>query len=258
MLKKVAFLSMFGILFFAFWRSGRANTIQVLHYEDTGAVAIGDVDLDYWYAPNEVVVGSLIDNGDFQSWTEGQPDYWTFWADSKAGWEEAHLAQMDYAIRPEGENDAFGIFVRNVGGDGAYYAGAWQPLSRITAPGYYWVTTHFTMWGEHNDIHYNSVAWYGIGNSADPAGVSDWHELSPLPFPCPNILGVCLHIGRYETIYLEPGQYFHLRVGHNFPTYNVWTVFGIDDISIIPASGAVIEDGFWPDGLVTWNPHTLR
>lgn len=234
-----------------------AERTEVLRYDDTGLVAIGDVSIYYWYPPNESE-GSLIRNGDFQAWSDGRPDHWTVWADSRPGWEDAHIAQIDYAVTDDGENDAFGLFVRNVGGDGSYYAGAYQPLDQITSPGQYWVVTHMTMWGRISDALYNSVGWYGIGSSADPASVEEWREMTPLPLPCPNLLGVCLHIGRYETVPIEPGDYFHLRVGHKFPVYNVWTVFGLDDFSIVPAGGEVIEDGFWPDGLVTWDPRTLR
>ena len=114
------------------------------------------------------------------------------------------------------------------------------------------------MWGSVERALYNSVGWYGIGRTADPATVAEWRELSPLPVPCPNALGICLYIGRYETVYVEPGHYFHLRVGHKFPVYNAWTLFALDDIALVPASGELIEDGFWPDGLATWDPRELR
>lgn len=242
------------------WLAGRASAQRndVVRYDDAGLVSIGDVSIYYWYPPGKIEPNSLIRNGDFQAWQDGQPENWTVWVEHKPGWEDAHIAQIDYAVTEEGENNAFGLFVRNVGGEGSYYAGAYQQLDQVEEAGYYWLTTHMTMWGEVPKVLYNSVGWYGIGDSADPASVGDWRELSPLPIPCPNQLRVCIHVGRYETIYVEPGQYFHLRVGHNFPAYNVWTVFGLDDFALSPAGGEVIEDGFWPDGLVYWDPRELR
>lgn len=231
---------------------------DVLRYDDAGIVSAGDFSIYYWYPPDEETVGSLLRNGDFQDWVEGRPQDWTVWADSKEGWEEAHVAQIDFALTEEGQNDGFGLFVRNTGGGGDYYAGAYQKLDQITEAGPYWVTTHMTMWGKIAHALYNSVGWYGIGDNADPSSVEEWRELSPLPIPCPNLLGACLYIGRYETITIEPGQYFHLRVGHKFSSYNAWTVFGLDDFSIVPAGGEVIKDGFWPDGLTFWDPRQLR
>ncbi len=238
--------------------SAQSDRTDVLHYDDAGLVSTGDFSIYYWYPPDEIKIGSLIRNGDFQSWEEGRPQHWSVWANKKPGWEEAHVAQIDFALTEEGENDAFGLFVRNTGGEGDYFAGAYQQLDQIAQAGHYWVTTHMTMWGSAEPVLYNSVGWYGIGPSADPASVEQWRELTPLPIPCPNQLGACLYIGRYETVFLEPGQYFHLRAGHKFPVYNAWTVFGLDDFSIIPATGSVVEDGFWPDGLVVWDPRGLR
>ena len=235
-----------------------AGEPEVLRYSDTGAVSVGDFSIFYWYPPDGGGEDSLIRNGDFQAWIEGQPAQWTLWADSKPGWEDAHVAQMDYAVSPEGENLALGLFLHNTGGEGEYYAGAYQQLDLLPQADHYWITTHVTMWGKGSTIPYNSVAWYGIGATADPASVAQWRELSPQPYPCPNALGACIHVGRYETLYLEPGQYFHLRVAQHFPVVGAWTVFGLDDFSIVPAGGTLIEDGFWPDALVTWDPRVER
>lgn len=236
--------------------SALADHIEYVSYHDTGEVATGDVIDDYWFAPDEVGTGSLIRNGDFSNWTDGSPDNWTVWADEKAGWENAHVSMTNLALSQDGENYGLSLFVRNIGGSGSFYAGAYQALEGIT-DGYYWVNTHATSWGEKLAA-YNALAWYGIGDSDDPSSVSEWRTLDPFVAPCHNSWGVCEYIGRYETVHLSPGQYFHLMAGHKFPVYNAWTVFLFDDISIVPADGTFVEDGFWLDGAVGWHPGAPR
>ncbi len=239
--------------------------IDVVSYDDTEAWGVWDPSVGD-------AAASLITNGDFSDWDGGFPMAWTVWADDKAGWENAHLAYMDY----NGPNDAMpnpamGLFVRNIGGAGPFYGGAYQMLDKIAAPGYYWVTVHATLWGEYryfdmwnirfHDSPYNSVAWYGIGGM-DPASV-EWREVSVGRFlgsvlPCHNEDEVCGHWGRNETVYIEPGQYFHLQAGHKFGHFNYWTVFGFDDISIVPAAGPEVLSGFTPDAAVIWDQHEIR
>jgi hypothetical protein len=234
-----------------------AEDIAYVTYDDTAEVATGDFFDDYWFAPTEVGTGSLIRNGDFADWTNGVPDNWTVWSEVKSGWETAHLAQADLSLAGDGGNYGMGIFIRHIGGNGSFYAGAYQALDGIPADGYYWVNTHATSWGEKR-TGYNAVAWYGIGDSDDPDSVSEWRTLDPFAAPCDNDWGVCEYIGRYETAHISPGQYFHLLATHKFPVFNAWTVFLFDDISIVPADGNYIEDGFWLDGAVGWNPNAPR
>lgn len=233
-----------------------ADHIEYVTYNDTVEVAVGDIYDDYWFAPDEVGTGSLIRNGDFSAWTDGAPDNWTVWADESDGWENAHLAMTDLAIGGDGENYGMALFIRNIGGGGSYDAGAYQALDGIT-DGYYWVNTHATSWGEKL-VPYNAVAWYGIGSSSETDSVTEWRTLDPFTTPCHNNWGACEYIGRYETVHLSEGDYFHLMVTHKFPVFNAWTVFLFDDISIVPADGNYIEDGYWLDGAVGWNPNAIR
>jgi hypothetical protein len=90
------------------------------------------------------------------------------------------------------------------------------------------------------------VAWYSISDSANPAEVTDWRELFPDQFVCPNGDGVCNYVGRDETVQINPGQYFHVMVGRKFPEFLGWTMFIIDDISIVAADGTPnTENGFY-------------
>lgn len=234
-----------------------AENIEYVTYDDTAEVATGDVIDDYWFAPDEVGTGSLIQNGDFASWTGGVPDNWSVWADGKAGWENAHLAMADLSLGGDGENYGMALFIRNIGGSGSYSAGASNHLAGIPADGYYWVNTHASSWGEKL-ANYNAIAWYGIGTSDDPSSVSEWRTLDPFATPCHNNWGVCEYIGRYETVHINAGDYLHLMATHKFPIFNAWTVFLFDDISIVPADGNYVEDGYWLDGAVGWDPSAPR
>lgn len=236
--------------------SAMAGDISLVTYTDTGEIATGDIVDDYWFAPDEVGSGSLIRNGDFSAWTDGTPDNWTVWSQDVDGWETPHLAMTDLALTPDGDNYGMSLFVRNIGGSGAYYVGAYQALDGVS-DGYYWVNTHATSWGE-NLVAYNAVAWYGIGTSDDPSSVTEWRTLDPYTTPCHNNWGSCEYIGRYETVHIPDGAYFHLMAGHKFPVYNAWTVFLFDDISIVPADGNDVDDGFWLDGAVGWDPNVVR
>jgi hypothetical protein len=241
----------------------------------TTSVSYGDP-FEALYEPGEDGTTSLIQNGDFSQWNDdGTPVGWGVWADTKAGWEPAHVGRADMAFPgAEQANDALTLFVRNVGGEGSYYAGVYNLLDQIPAAGDYWVTIHGTAWGEYlyfdsgdsrfTQAAYNAIAWYGFGDSADPASVTDWREL-PLSWwadgvalICNNDDSVCSYMARNETRSIEPGQYLHLKVGHKFPHFNDWTVFLFDDISIIPATDEFIADGFTMDGLVGWDPNSVR
>jgi hypothetical protein len=256
--------------------AGSAAAVKVVTYTDMGAEAVGDYVDDYWFAPGEAGGPFIVENGDFSLWEGGFPVGWDVWDDgAKSGWEEAHLAMIDLALGGSGENYAMGLFVRNVGGKGSYYAGAAQQLANVTESGYYWVNAHASMFGEYDffeiynyiffsaDHLANAFAWYAISPEAEASHVEGWRELFPvgaLPgaIPCPNPWEGCIYAGRYETVWIDAGDYFHLKAGHKFPTYNVWTTFVFDDISIVPAEGDVIEDGFWADGAVYWDENAPR
>lgn len=220
--------------------------------------------------------GSMIQNGDFSLWEDGKPVGWEVWADSAAGWEKAHLAQEDLAVPgSENTNYALGMFVRNVGGSDSYYVGAYQELTKEQFPeaGNYWVTIHGTMWGDYEffdafnlrftESVYNSVAWYGIGDSKDPASVTEWRELVFTPWsggaiPCHNEDESCIYAARNETVEIAPGQFFHIKAGQKFGHFNYWTLFTFDDISIVAADNSDLENGHWADGDISWDKTTVR
>lgn len=204
----------------------------------------------------EAATNSLIDNGAFTKWgtTLGPSDPWTFWRDNTAGWTAGRLHEVDLALpaNPDGINNAMGWFIQHSGAkEGGYYAGAYQQLTRIPTPGLYYVSISTTAFSDGKTGPYNSVAWYAISDSANPAEVTDWRELFADQFVCDNGDGICNYVGRDETVTINPGQYFHLKVGRKFPEFLGWTMFIIDDISIVAADGtATTENGFfnWCDG----------
>jgi hypothetical protein len=199
----------------------------------------------------QAATNSLIDNGAFTQWgtTLGPSDPWTFWRDTKAGWTAGRLHEVDLALpaNPEGINNAMGWFIQHSGAkEGGYYAGAYQQLTRIPVAGLYYVSVSATAFSDGKTGPYNSVAWYAISDSPDPALVTDWRELFPDQFVCANGDGVCNYVGRDETVQINPGQYFHLQVGRKFPEFFGWTMFVIDDISIVAADGTLgTENGFY-------------
>ncbi len=202
------------------------------------------------------VENSLIDNGDFTKWGTklGPSDPWTFWKDNKAGWTAGRLHEVDLALpaNQDGINNAMGWFIQHSGAkEGGYYAGAYQQLNRIPAPGLYYVSISTTAFSDGKTGPYNSVAWYAISDSSNPAEVTDWRELFADQFVCVNGDGVCNYVGRDETVSVSPGQYFHLMVGRKFPEFLGWTMFVIDDISIVAADGTPnTSNGFfnWCNG----------
>lgn len=259
------------------------SAMALTNYEDTGAdddIARGDGG------------ASVVCNGDFapDRWTgpDGAPECWDLMASEQSGWVK-HFANINMAIVGDtageyGMNRSLGMFVRNVGGAGPAYMYATQSLDGIEAAGHYWVQVHATMFAEYpflplsngivvfDPIIANSVAWYAISDEADPTMVdsSEWREMFlnqfdgigiPGVLACPNGLEFCGQMGRYENLYLEPGQYLHLKAGHKFSTFNIWTVFEFDDISIVPIDMEAEEEdlsGFWLDGELVWDENGIR
>ena len=204
------------------------------------------------YTPDETkdVSASVIENGDFTVWGTGlgPSDPWVFWRDNTPGWTAGRLNEFDLALpsNPEGINNAMGWFIQHSGApEGGYYAGAHQQLNRIPVAGYYYVSTSITAWEDGNTGPYNSVAWYAISDEENPSLVTDWKELYSDQYVCPND-GRCNYVGRDETVWINPGQYFHLMVGRKFPEFFGWTMFVIDDISIVAANGTTdTVNGFY-------------
>jgi len=194
---------------------------------------------------------SLITNGAFTQWgtTLGPADPWVFWRDTTAGWTAGRLHEVDLALpaNPEGINNAMGWFIQHSGAkEGGYYAGAAQQLTRIPVEGLYYVSISVTAFEGGNTGPYNSMAWYAISDSPTAAGVTDWRELYPDQFVCSNGDAVCNYVGRDETVTIKPGQYFHVMVGRKFPEFFGWTMFVIDDISIVAADGTLgTANGFY-------------
>jgi hypothetical protein len=194
---------------------------------------------------------SLIDNGDFTTWGTalGPSDPWVFWRDTTAGWTAGRLHEVDLALpaNPDGINNAMGWFVQHSGApEGGYYAGAHQQLNRIPSAGLYYVTVSLTAFEGGNTGPYNSVAWYAISNEENPSLVTEWKELYPDQFVCDNLAERCNYVGRDETVSIAPGQHFHVMVGRKFPEFFGWTMFIIDDISIVAADGTTgTENGFF-------------
>ena len=193
---------------------------------------------------------SVIENGAFTTWGTGlgPSDPWTFWRDNTAGWTAGRLHEFDLALpsNAEGINNAMGWFIQHSGApSGGYYAGAHQVLNRVPVAGYYYVSTSLTAWEDGNTGPYNSVAWYAISDQEDPALVTEWKELFPDQFVCNNG-GTCNYVGRDETVWINPGQHFHVMVGRKFPELFGWTMFVVDDISIVAADGTTgTTNGFY-------------
>lgn len=226
------------------------EVVGYVTYTDTNAKGMPD-------RGNE---GSLIFNGDFSLYENNKFAGWETWEDGAANY-VTHYAYMDYALPGSADaNPALGFFIRNVGGGAHYaYAATETKLERIEDADYYWVQVHVTAWQEAVQTAYNSVAWYGFGTAAkDPSSVSAWYELYPDVRVCPNGVGICNHLARKETRWIEPNSYLYIKVGHKWPEFNVWTVFGIDDIAINHLSGPSVKSGFIDDGDVTWDPAASR
>lgn len=235
-----------------------ANHIQIVSYDDTGGDHLPDTD---------GTLGSFIRNGDFNSWTgawDGPEDcglvvsdHWCGWGDVKGGW-EAHMGPANMIwpwqdVQNAGTSMGLGLFIRHAGnGSGGYYAGVYQPLN-IPAADYYFINISESIWynDDRGTAAYNSIAWYAISDTTSPYDASEWRELDPYTIQCPNSYEICDYAGRDETIWLEPGQYLHLIVGHKFPVFNASTVFILDDVSLVSAN-ADDPNANDPTGYYTW------
>ncbi len=231
-----------------------AGGFSVVTYDDTSS--------DIEQPVEKVTSPQYILNGDFTDWTGGYPDHWNVpMPVLSAGW-EVHFANMDYteAGSTGGINQAVGYFFRT-GSSGSQFAGMSQQVSDHLTTGNYWVQVHITAWEHNVESAYNSVAWYGFGDSDSPNSVSEWRELFPDEYVCANGDGKCNHLGRKETVFIPKGSYLHLWMGMKFPDHNAWTVFGVDDISItdLHSDGIHMDvTGFQDDGDVFWDPRALR
>lgn len=218
--------------------------------------------------------GSIIRNGTFDTglWSGANvPAFWNLDLTVGAGWVGGHasmnMARIHDTADNPGQNDALALFLRNVGGSGPEYMHASQALN-VPAAGYYWVEVHGTMFGsfvtDGESSYHNAIMWYGIGKNGNAGSVTGWREIIPMDLssgkrPCLNGAGSCVQVGRYETIWLEPGDVMYLRAGHKWSTFNNWTVFEFDDINIRPAqSNAVDDSGWWDVGRVHWDSAASR
>ena len=134
-----------------------------------------------------------------------------------------------------------------------------QQVGPGLAGGTYWIQVHVTAWQHNVKSPYNSVAWYGFGTSDDYSSVSEWRELFPDTFACDNA-GICNYLARKESVHINPGDYFHLRMGMKFPDHNAWTTFVVDDISVSDFSDGTKVDvtGFLDEGDIKWDPRAER
>jgi hypothetical protein len=290
MSKRLTFVSLF-VLIMALMLGGTVLADgHIKDYDDTASDAdanIGDGQ-------------SFIENGDFDParWGTSETDLadgWMGYSSDASGWESwyanINMAKIGDTADGYGMNDALGMFVRNVGGDGPHYMYASNHLMLVPAAGTYHVQIHGTYWGDYS--YYtrgtvaNSMAWYAISDEADPTMVADadWRELvvigeygytEPGNYPCPNSVEKCAQVGRYEMAEVAPGQYLHLRAGMKFNPFNEWTVFEIDDISINSMDPMIEDldghqqnnwhhddDGWdfntnWLDGDMTWEEEAAR
>ena len=190
----------------------------------------------------ESVGGPFILNGAFDTWAGNEPQNWNVWTQSKEGWETVHMGPADLPRSADGTNNSLSFFIRHTGGEGGLYSGVYQQLNRVPVSGYYFVSVSEAIWynDDRETAEYNSVAWYAITKSANPFDdTSAWRELDPYQIQCVNSFEVCNYAGRDETVWIDPGDYFHLIVAQKFPVFNASTVFVIDDVSVMPAQGTL-------------------
>jgi hypothetical protein len=260
-----------------------AGGFKVVKYDDTSAKI---------RQPSKTVkTPQYIFNGDFMYWENGKPVAWNV-PDPvlTPGW-SVHFANVDLTQAgtreggsaplppeamppqeegkdggpqkempdPPGYNPGAGLFFRT-GASGSQYAGMSQQVSPDLVDGKYWVQVHITAWEHNVQSEYNSVAWYGFGQSADPASVHEWRELFPDPYVCANGAAKCNYLGRKEGVFIRQGSYLHLWMGMKFPDHNAWTVFVVDDISVSDFSDGINVDitDFVDDGDVYWDPRAER
>ncbi|MCA9942506.1 MAG: hypothetical protein H6656_05740 [Ardenticatenaceae bacterium] len=245
---KIAFLLTL-LLALGLFGSVLADGFVVVTYNDTEAsgydVTGGDSE-------------SYIANGDFSQWADGKPLFWQENVALKTGW-DVHLAQMDYS-QGAGTNYAAGMLIRSNGLPGPQYMSLSQQVSDALVTGDYLVQVHVTAWEAGTVSAYNAVAWYGFGSSSDPSSVDAWYELFPDTYVCPNGYEICNHLNRVEIMNIPAGSYMHVQAAMKFPDMNAWTVFGVDDISILDLDPAVSVDvdSWVDDGDVTWDQNAVR
>lgn len=231
-----------------------AGGFSVVTYDDTSANNQQPV--------KEVTTEQYIFNGDFSQWANGYPVGWDVPTPILSpGW-SVHFANMDYARSggsDGGTNPAVGYFFRT-GSSGSQFAGLSQQVSPKLRTGGYWVQIHMTAWEHNVESAYNSIAWYGFGDSPDPNSVKEWRELFPDEFVCANGDARCNHLGRKETVVIKAGSFLHIQMGMKFPDFNSWTVFGLDDISITGFDDGINVDvtDYTDDGDVFWDPRGER
>lgn len=257
-----------------------AGGFKVVKYDDTSA--------RIKQPSKSITTPQYIFNGDFMYWDNGRPVGWNM-PDPvlTPGW-SVHFANVDLtapgtkeggspplppeAMPPEqadapqkempepiGYNPGAGLFFRT-GPSGSQYAGMSQQVSQDLVDGKYWVQVHITAWESNVKSEYNSVAWYGFGETADPASVHEWRELFPDSRVCINTNGRCNYLGRKEGVFIRQGAFMHLWMGMKFPDMNAWTVFVVDDISISDFSDGINVDitDFVDDGDVRWDRRAER
>ena len=249
-----------------------AGGFSVVKYDDTSA--------KIKQPSKQVTTPQYIFNGDFMYWEKGYPVAWDVPTPVLGpGW-EVHFANVDLTKAgtreggtpplPEGEakeepsdpigiNPGAGYFFRT-GSSGSQYAGMSQQVSPKLVDGKYWVQVHMTAWEHNVQSEYNSVAWYGFGETDDPNSVKEWRELFPDEFVCSNGDAKCNYLGRKEGVFIRSGSFMHLWMGMKFPDHNAWTVFVVDDISISDFSDGINVDvtDFTDDGDVRWDPRAER
>ncbi len=243
-----------------------AGGFQVVKYEDTSAKI---------NQPSMTInTPQYIHNGDFMYWNNGYPEYWDVptpvltpgWSVhfanvdlTEAGTQEGGVPPPGGGPNPIGINPAAGYFFRT-GASGSQYAGMSQQVDPALVDGDYWVQVHMTAWEHNVQSPYNSVAWYGFGDTADSSSVTEWRELFPDTYACGNGTAKCNFLGRKETVSIGSGDYMHLWMGMKFPDHNAWTVFVVDDISISDFSDGIEVDitDFMDDGDVFWDPRAER
>lgn len=230
-----------------------AGGFSVVSYTDT--IARG------FQPGKQVTTPQYIQNGDFNSWSNGKPDFWNMPTPTLGPNWEVHFANVDLARGGDdkGVNNAAGLFFRT-GSEGSQFAGLSQPVSPALTTGTYWVQVHITAWEHNVQSAYNSVAWYGFGPTDDPSSVTEWRELFPDTYACANEATRCNHLGRKESVQIEAGSHMHLWMGMKFPDHNAWTTFVVDDISISDFSDNIDVDveNFEVDGEIRWDPNAPR
>lgn len=267
-MKKYVVLFLSALFLFALAPVASAN-FDVVKYDDTHNTNVTNR-RDGFDVPegdsDPVDLHSVIINGDFTAMPNGQVDCsgghgveavfagWCSWANPEGnGYESANLADVDLSILGSiGGNRGMGWFISNTGGgNGGYYAGAYQPLN--VPAGLYFISISETAW-YFDDLAtgpYNSVAWYAISNTADHNQVTQWRELNPSRYQCQNSWERCDYSGRDEMVTVNTGDYLHLKVGHKFPEFMAKTVFIFDDIFMVP-DGTHETVGPQNHGFYTW------